>query len=304
MIACYVHDSGYRISQATQDPADALVVEAEPFFCLSHSIQLPGKLFRTFANLNRTEIAVIRFANRYGFLGVEGPDEVLRQAWAEVVEGDIRARGVELLSGWFREIDFMALAVELWGGIKKPNTPKLKGLIEWRDAVRFGLPAKLAACHFRGREIEAGWHIPELAEDDRYNPPSVVWPARVALGQLVDHGLRRPLNARQRGAPSVGVGLCLNKETGMFEFHQEPETLLAAMWLQFAQTITGRSDEPHKPTMHVCAVCGKEYLARKSFGRYCGNPCRQKHYRATRTASGIKREPEQRAAQDVPPAVR
>ncbi len=265
------------------------------------NVEIPG--FRSFAGLAKTEEAVIRFASKYGLLGIkplflgrqheQTPSARIDPVFCYPIVGDIMdgTPGAEAISDWFREIDIMAFAVRLWEAIKQPRGGKLEKLVHWKHVTRDAEEVDQAVCAIGSLVLVIAEDFPALAEfadahDLReYVPPFLVRPARRLLQILVNRGLHYPKelkSVRIPEPPAIDYTFRMDKNTGLFRFQQEPSTLLADMWLQFARTLTGKASEPRKPDMHVCEVCGTLYEAHKAFGRYCSDACRQKHYRATK----------------------
>jgi hypothetical protein len=219
----------------------------------------PG-LFRQFAELNSTKEDIREFARAYGdlFNSYEARQSAKRK------DGTV-AFGATL-GTWRQEIGDMRVLVNLWDQIKAdpPQTTELKKIIRRTDKA---LGYVIVTPKGTSDETLAHADIPGVGLE-RFAPDDVLLPARFAL--------QREVNKRIAEFPTV-PWLAWTPD-----YHQriifEPSNLLAAMWIQFAEAMTGAFR-----LVRCAGDCGR-YIqvgpgAKRAHTATCGSTCRQRKRR-------------------------
>lgn len=227
-------------------------------------------LFRTFATLEPTEEGVKSFSDLYGALGGEVRTLIVLPLAANKPPGGIkvthagRSEGVvgagETLAGWTRQINLMRELVELWEATRSRGDV-LRERIAWSD-----------------REVvyryQGGWSIiaSERTDDEHFR--------HLRRGDLVTpavYHLQRRVNGQLHDG-SVTARLLWDRDRTKLGVHVVPQSLLAALWLQFARAIDGER------RYITCKICGRWLEvspdARRADARYCSGACRTRAYRA------------------------
>jgi hypothetical protein len=229
-----------------------------------HPLRKSG-LFIEFAALEPSRYAILQFANRYGDLfGSYSDGDVL-------VEGGRFKEGATLKT-WKAEIEDMHALVRIWEAIKGLNKKELEAFITWaKGAVRYKITK-------RDSTLGVVLARPDFNEDllKRFRPGDVLPPARYALQKEINKRIvRSPTVPRLVWCPGERPDDGTPPEP---DHHQrlifEPSDLLAAMWLQFAQAVTGEFQ------LKRCEACGDYFQVgrggKRSDSRTCGDACRQK----------------------------
>lgn len=217
-------------------------------------------LFRIFADTETTPDAVLKFTNKYGRLGkgVESEISTFRHR-----QGSIALTG-EYFSAWIKEMTLMRETIARWDTVlgdkdlktcwrlaKQSKTPELFfsrfGSIgssssgSWLDGIFGNLPIKPDKASVAALENVAG-----------------VLSSRLRLLTSIDVVF-------QPSYPPVAVCVI-------------PESLLGAMWLQFALAVNNGFNYAR------CRECGKWFKSEPESGRvtkqYCSGACRSKSYRS------------------------
>jgi hypothetical protein len=245
-------------------------------------------LFRTFADLPYTEGEdargeVLAFANEYGDLG-RRVGVSIRDAAA----GDVSTMGEPHVL-WAREILEMRRAVDLREMINSKDYRRLSACFRWRPA-RSGedggplcdarwvydshpnLPRDEFPFPMRFSKGIAADEVPDLAADldDARSRNDLFTPATITLMRWVDQKLERHTSTR----------FLYNRDDGRLSLHTVPDSLLAALWLQFARAVAVDGLE------YPCKGCGKWFVVsadgRKAKSLFCKNACKSKDYRRRR----------------------
>jgi hypothetical protein len=225
--------------------------------------QTETALFRTFAATEPTEEGILAFANRYGRLSGStyvccepaDPDWPEPRLWGEPI------------SQWRRHIARMKQAVEFWDLARQGDTAGLSRYIWWEKS-----PDGANHCFCwegEGEEkhrIEIGL-LNFLSRLEQVQPGGLIIPTYFLLNEIINPELTNAVAPQLSYAPHQGreeLSLC-------------PQSLLGALWLQFAQAIAGNRD------YRACRECGKWFEvslegARKS-RLFCTDACKSKSYR-------------------------
>ena len=188
----------------------------------------------------------------------------------------VAGRG-ERLSTWVGQIRIMRETIDLWDLARASDMQGLSRYIEWEGSSTIRLRPQNDA----GGVIEtiSSWDIaPELMH--RFRPGDLIQPALVAT--------QRRINRQIAAAPR----LLWNHKEGRSDLHILPNSLIGALWLQFAQAVDG--DRKYRR----CAECRTWFEISPETARvtrtYCSNACRSKAYRKRQL------EAEQLHAQGIP----
>jgi hypothetical protein len=231
--------------------------------------EFPG-LFLEFAKLKPTQESVCQFANRYGLL-FEYSD----------IEDVVVQRGRMLLGStlpeWNDEIGRINAIVNLWEAVEGRKIEELQKVIKWNDnGVKYWIKSRSGA--------QWGSVLAHTADADyevmiaRFKSGNILQPARYAL--------RREINRRIATATTVprlmwAPGEQRHGQPLKPDAHMRiafvPSNLLAAMWLQFAQAVTGEYK------LRTCKGCLAYFQVgpggKRADADTCSPKCRQRKKR-------------------------
>ena len=223
-------------------------------------------LFRSFADVPRTEQGIEAFVHAHGHLGIL---KFIKHAGCP--QG-------EALADWCIEIQNMRAALDIWDALR--GDPQL--LDEWLS-VQLDGNGGIAGVIFErwgGRGIVVSEiQRPELWQQVLDAPKSDA----LRLGALFF--VQNAINMRleKHVAPRL-----LYTPQGALELRLVPHNLLGAMWLQFGQAVEGDKDYAR------CVVCHRWFerspQAKRPEAKHCSTSCRVKAYR------GRQEEARRRAA--------
>ncbi len=236
-------------------------------------------LYRTFAALDtRNEQSIVRFANRYGLLGLcRSTHERLLYHTCVVHVREGQADGESLLD-WQNAVLDMKRAVRLWDLLSLPaNNPReraerdsqLHKCIVWqgdtavvyKDADRSDL---IAVEMDKGRHFNIG--IFDQSSSGYCTTGNSLKPAMWYLQLYINERI-------------TGIGPRLLWTPGNRknpQFYDFASTLLAAMWYQLGLEIV----EPERRKQAYCAVCHKKFPCERRSAQDRSNTCRQRAVRA------------------------
>jgi len=255
-----VADSGYTLQQIKG--STWLMYDPETNWTEYQPLQKYTGLFRQFAELNGQD-ELLRFANRYGLLGI--PMDLRGIASVNAGRGTVVLRP-ELLADWNTKIIQLRAAVRLWDAIQRPDHGYLKQVINWKKNPKRvsyeddHLLQTIRNTHTDGSQIKFG---------------ELLWPAYYYIQERINDALKDSVAPRM-----------LWHENQLQLFHV-PKSLLGAMWLQFADAVT------YELEFRACAWCGKSFevtLSTRSDRQYCSNSCRVSASRK-RTSSAKRKQP-------------
>jgi hypothetical protein len=262
---CYVEEEGYEWTKARADSEPRLIGRGD-FQSRTIVGKLPRGVFLEFADLSPTQESIQKFAARYGNL-------FDRHDVIDTEELRGRILGGSTFKKWKEAIDDMGCLVRLWEAIKKQNKKELRKAITWNSkGVRYTI---------QNRGV---WLTHAFSPDPiKFKPGDPIMPARYALQAELNRRIADPENVT---VPRL-VWTREDKGAGDEEKYQRivftPPSLLAAMWLQFAQTLTGKSE------LKVCKGCKRHFLAgpggRRANAETCRDACRQLKYRRRKQKS-------------------
>ena len=266
---CYVEKEGYEWARGKFDSEMRLVGRGG----LGGRTIVRGigpDLFLEFANLEQQSETIRKFAERYGNLFDNHGLEDWVVARGRILEGSP-------LNKWKTEIGDMHRLVGLWQAIKNKRKKELGKIITWaRGGVRYEFETPKS----RNRR----WLEHSSDEDfqrarNRFTPGDVLGPARYAFQAELNRRISSPDNLTPPRLvwtrKSLGPGV--PERAGSLVLVFRPPNLLAAMWLQFAQAVSGRYD------IRQCQGCGSYFMAgpgaRRPGAKTCNDTCRQRRHR-------------------------
>jgi hypothetical protein len=282
-----LHDKGLAKDREKWVLTDGLALH-QPFLMKQYSpLKMYTGLFRNFAQLpadNRD--AILDFANEYGALGIGKELELTAK------DEPRRLLGVygETWNDWWENTQVMRLAVDLWDMVTARDTAGVSRHIQWKDA-EYGEDGR--------KKAETGWYYDSHPDLPREQVPStgrtgafiepiparpgdVLMPAASLVYRWINEHLKGTTTPRLVNAGKVVLQIV-------------PENLLAAMWLQFAQSIA--ANKGYKD-FRACKECGKWFeLSHKQEDRrtvrreFCSDPCKSRDYRRRKErAQSLKAE--------------
>jgi hypothetical protein len=266
---CCVEKEGYEWSRGKVD-RDMRLVGRGGLESQMRIKQMPPNLFLEFANLEQKPECIRQFANRYGnlFEAHDLDDWIVKRG---------RVLGGSALKKWRAEIGDLHCLVGIWGAIKSNRKKELSNIITWaKDGVRYGIRTP-KGLH---RRWLANPNDPDFETlRSRFRLGDVLGPARYAFQAELNRRISSPENLTPPrvvwSRKSFGPGR--PERIGEFVLVFRPPSLLAAMWLQFAQAVSGRYD------IRKCEECGNYFMTgrgvRRPEAKTCDDTCRQRRHR-------------------------
>jgi hypothetical protein len=241
-------------------------------------LAIPG-LHRQFAALDVASQERLRgFANEYGLLTngeqLVDPGATGRQSPRT---GPQHPRIGESVRVWQQEVPRIRRLLNLWDAVRKAEDlgsscdSDLLPFIEWQEGprrvlVKFeddsGSHSSFVAWEAQPAIGDGGRHPEALAQ---WQTGDLVGPARYYVYDAV--------NVRLRGQASPAVLPFMHGELAIV-----PHTLLAALYVHFANELCGRM-----PALKKCRQCERYFVPQRTDQTYCSPSCRKKHsYHATK----------------------
>jgi hypothetical protein len=248
-----VKEAGYQWAKGIMDGKPHLVSRTEPGMWIKE-YEPPKGLFAEFAALKPIEKDIKAFADKYGDLFEDsyGSQDHTREG-----------QGASL-QRWQAEIGEMRVFVDLWGQIRNRQTSELRNIITWSKTKsghkQVGYTIKTPA---RSRSKPLAHSLFSESDLRPFVEGDVLLPARYALQEEINLRLaEHPTVPRLAWTPDYDQRIIFR-----------PPNLLAAMWLRFAQTVTGEFQ------LTQCEVCHGYFQVgpggRRTDSTTCGNACRQ-----------------------------
>jgi len=261
----------------------------------SYSLFDQRALFTTFGETTPTEDGVLTFANRYGFLGrpcscrIAEPDPLKPDTWWP-------ASG-ERFSDWIREIALMRHGVDLWTNVKRGPArtraaqeslkKRLEPFIKW-EKINVGTrshPIEGRRVNYYGGEYFRSFVIADQRDRNRFaqlSDKELVRPAWLALLQIVTEQLKKfPLNgALEYTEPQE------EWEENAARFVISNDSLLGAMWMQFAEAIAKNLE------LRRCAECGAPFSEdqKRADAKFCNTTCKMRYHYKRYKRENVKKE--------------
>jgi hypothetical protein len=238
-------------------------------------------LFRVFAAVTPTKEGILEFANTYGNLREK------EEAVIEDSEANVELATGETYNAWRREIIEMSRLVPLWDMVQRRDTASLSRHIIWSDdcPLTFDNRSTLADVH-----VYYDSH-PQLQPNQDPEPPDQRIKYLMAMGVGIPEAWRRGSSPDHFIAPALvfiqnQINLFLqgnlsallqrSPESRYPTLQFMPQGLSGAVWLQFAQAISGNK------AYRECKECRRWFeiteSTKRSDATFCLNRCRQRAY--------------------------
>jgi hypothetical protein len=241
-------------------------------------------LWQAFAAVDPTAIGIQQFADKHGLLGGKysvgvkfitvAPRMVeLRGNWrpdalaTRIRYTDNYATGEPFIA-WVKHISMMKQAFNVWSLLQKQDEAGLREYVKWRHLTFTLVNPETGENLTSGRAVFA---FEDAAGERRLVQGETLRPARVLLADLINDNLKGQVS------PLTLCHIGLEKTTLRFV----PESLLGALWLQFAQAV----DKSH--AYKQCEACSKWFDVSKKVGarvdkKTCNDTCKKRLYRRRR----------------------
>jgi len=236
-----------------------------------HYYRLPRDLFRRFAKLQRSEAAVLDFANRHGELGLKQRSLPEPPAAEDLDSGEPQSPGfttvqylaAEYVEQWHECAQELRDAVSICEALSAVNDRRLKQLLVHRHN-RYWCMRDL-----RLEYADADASFRRLYSDEKCGKDM-----RLAAKDYVYYLLWRNL---QEGSASFTVE---RDETYNLQIMDAGNGLLNGMWLQFARWYCQESEHvTHEGRVCERAGCRTTFTAKSLKAKWCSDACRQAAYR-------------------------
>lgn len=279
-----VHTRGYRwlVEEALggEPSREPLLVPQDEFGTWtrlhpSYPLRDRPDLFRTFADTDPTEDGILQFANEHGTLGSPAWDEQIY--YRSCKTPPFVKVTAERSSYWRGQILQMRRLLRLSDYIREGNVSELKKYIRWdSDGERVWYCDEAEGLI---ETISDGINNPVAKQVPKGN---VTKPARFYLQETINLQLVHcQISARLR----------MTEESDGLGMYFVPGNLIAALWVQFAQSLDGAR------RFRKCTECETWFELTKELradAKFCSNACRSKAHRGRRMrakeleATGLK----------------
>jgi hypothetical protein len=252
-----------------------------------HPLEDRPLLFDKFARLDGSPDAILKFANKYGRLGIDT---------AFHIEGSDQLMEGESLLLWQREIWRMRVCAQLWEWIRDGDAGKLGEHIIWPkdDTVwleYWELDGERTTPRRARRQLQEGTaerltgkrhQLIAATGQHPWTTGDVIGPAEAFLRSEVNRHLARRTDLR--------LLLTSSEPDAEFRPHIVPHDLLAAMWYQLHRALTGER------RFRRCAVCSELMdvtcnTRAKTMHSECSARARQARHREKAKAAVVARSP-------------
>lgn len=208
-----------------------------------------SELWLDFAKLETSCESIKSFANSFGWLGIGEAIIITKGNGTVIIMG-------ESFSRWELEIRLLKTVCQLWEWIKEENTGKLKKTIIWNKSNVYFQNAYF-------KQLIAGYGMKRSEFFNTWTYGDIYGPAQVFVQEVLNEKLKE-----------VHPRLLFNKD-GNLQGYIYPKTLIAAIWYQFFQALTGQKK------FIRCEICREwmdvtEKRSDKTQHTKCGNLMRQK----------------------------
>lgn len=269
-----VPEDGFRFEttkEVLEDEEDIFLVHPAPIgtpYRLKRYMPLEEftGLFKIFAKTKLDHDGVLEFANKYGTL--------TRGSHIRPPSGSGPVLAGEPLRLWYDHIDRVKRLLDLWCMLRKEDTAALKKHIKWSNG-RVDYQSYVGEKPPRGQSYQ----VARIASEEvyphifeRFERGNVILPAWYHLQREMNKNLQEQVSPR----------LLWHEEDLRLFFW--PKDLLGAIWLQFAQAVSGNRK------YRSCAECGTVFeLSPQSARRnriYCSDSCKMTAYRKRKLGGG------------------
>lgn len=233
--------------------------------------EAPG-LFRIFADLGPTQEGILAFATQYGYLTCDTSNmrpgsecacaQVEIELPSESASGKPEIGEGEPLSFWASEIQAMHEAVVMWDGVREKDAQVLSAHVVWQED---------------GVYYRAEGSDPEPISALAFHPELLQWLRRGNLFEPAILWLAGRLNARIESRGMQARFQWLPEKPDQLNLVYIPDSLIEAMWLQFALAVDESKD------YRQCLQCGTWFELSPEKARtnrlFCSDACKSRNYR-------------------------
>ena len=239
-------------------------------------------LFKTFASTKPTKAGVLAFTNEYGLLGTQAyldpdPQEVPDAVAAEQVAG-------ERLSDWRAHILVMKDAVEVWDLVATKDEDGLRRLQQSRKL--FTKPSAHRCDEWAAVEPQ----YDEETSDGFDHRLDYYRSARTAsLRDAWDF----VMDAITQHLEETGVNMTMRWSAAerTARFYVAPTSLLAAMWVQFAEAVSEQKGYERCRQCQTPFEVSTAQTGARTSRQFCSDPCKNKfHYQKRERAKRLHQE--------------
>lgn len=233
-----------------------------------------NKLFHKFSSLIPTERNIQKFASKHGLLGFDtdmrfrlpSEDKTVLPYHNGYIYGDT-------IYEWENEIKFMKLALNLLGmTIKNDDIKRLRSHINWKSDRESLLDLGSAEnCIYKlSYNLDDTWFDMPVYEENMYLINCI---ERKEYKNLARAIIASMVNSRLIKYTAQTI-LWSRIETKMKIDHL-PLCLLGLLWIQFADSLTGTSNQ----VTCYCTGCHKPFLSHRRSAKWCTPGCRKRAQR-------------------------
>lgn len=209
-------------------------------------------LYRVFASTPITLDAILEFANTYGLLGEYN-------AMPRITPEGKRTQIYEPLTTWQRHIEAMTDLIEVWDALQSRDEAVLARYGRWVSKDRF---------EFRHMRHSRELVIDHSSTLGAFTYGQLLEPSTYCFSIYLSHHLAGRFSLQ---AITKFVG------AGDFQLWVQPESLIGALWLQFAWAVARKED------IRQCGKCEQFFALSPDVARadklFCSDRCRMKAYR-------------------------
>lgn len=215
-------------------------------------------MYRKFAATNRDTESVKEFAKRYGMLGIERECQVAVADQTKVIIG-------EPIRSWFKSMDDIASAIQLWDTSVKNDLTKLEEQIQWHQSKGDALLMHHWNSTYSDQVISS------IIADSRVDAPLVISLKKQTIQEQAQFIVTQKINQYFDRHTSAKVSADHSTASKTPKVKVTPKNLLGWLWLQLAQEVT------RETVYFECLNCGKSILKKVTRGqpsKTCSASCR------------------------------
>ena len=261
-----------KIAASSSEPFVSLPTDSPPFLVINPKTETNDRykplakypdLFVKFSSLEGAEKDILNFANSYGWLGEA---KLIFNCHGRGIEG-------ESIHCWRDEIEEMQLLLKVNEWVKNYKIEELKKVIGWsKNGKRVWFRYKYKSQLSGGTTQDRGMLLADQQRSlhpeylTRWAPNDLLEPAKVFLVARLNMRLQK-----------TRWNLLFNDQNTIVPYIR-PRNLLNALWLQFAQYVTGER------RLIPCEICNEwmdvtDFRLSKKVHPGCSKRTRQKKYR-------------------------
>ena len=234
--------------------------------------------------------SMLEFVSSYGLLGVKQDRRLFPQG---KVDG-------ELAYYLYKEQELMAKAILMWDCAQNNRTDLLSQSFTWENGTLKYKSTRMAQFMSADEAKSAFGDAETLTFEENirndYEPftdrlDSVSWFSDQRSREYIEEGdliepakiyCARVINKQLED--ELSQNMIYDVTGGNFSLYTTPKSLLAAMWLQFAQSIV------EDTSFYQCEHCGKWFVPKRSTAKVCSASCRAASARAAQKATAQPQE--------------